>query len=174
MTSLTDKKKLIKIAIDRFLCWKLPEDFNPDGGISFKKRQFDTIGTNLFTAQQAKEMFEYALDTNALAKAEAAVVGDWEADHKDFYWEQGEHEGRKLGFESHVAFIKKLLAAKDREREETMQAHVDLGEALLDMYSQYCQDGHSFMSAGEGASCVLERYGYGSFDEIGRIITPTK
>jgi len=69
MTTLTNKMELIKIAVDRFLGWKLPDDFSPDGGISFKKGPFDTIGTNLFTAQQAQEMFEYVLDTNALAEA---------------------------------------------------------------------------------------------------------
>ena len=63
------------------------------------------------------------------------VVGDWEADHKDFYWEQGEHEGRKLGFESHVAFIKKLLAAKDRDIAEAYaqgwnEGQIDLSARL--------------------------------------------
>ena len=59
-----------------------------------------------------------------LTKAEAVVVGDWEADHKDFYWEQGAYEGRERGFESHVAFIKNLLAtereAGAREERETI------------------------------------------------------
>lgn len=60
--------------VDRFLGWKLPEDFNPDCGISFKREsdydhptygrnKFEPIGTNLFSAEQAKRMFEYALDS---------------------------------------------------------------------------------------------------------------
>ncbi len=58
--------------VDRFLGWKLPADFGPDGGISFKREsdyehpvfgrtKCEPVGTNLFHAGQAKEMFEYAV-----------------------------------------------------------------------------------------------------------------
>ena len=55
--------------VNRFLKWKLPEDFSPDGGINYNKIQYPPhtthtytpVGTNLFTADQAKEMFEYLL-----------------------------------------------------------------------------------------------------------------
>jgi hypothetical protein len=50
--------------VDRFLGWKLPEDFFPDAGVSFKAPQHHggwPTGTNLFHAGQAKEMFEYAV-----------------------------------------------------------------------------------------------------------------
>lgn len=54
--------------VDRFLCWKLPQDFAPDAGISFKAeynectphpRRHVPIGTNLFHAGQAKAMLEH-------------------------------------------------------------------------------------------------------------------
>lgn len=57
--------------VNRFLGWRLPENFYPDCGITFK--HIDTwggypnnwpIGTNLFTANQAKVMFEHALGIN--------------------------------------------------------------------------------------------------------------
>ena len=56
----------VKKMVDRFLSWKLPKDFSPDCGISFEKHKyanhlFEPIGTNLFTADQAKEMFEYCI-----------------------------------------------------------------------------------------------------------------
>lgn len=64
--------KLVTIEkmIDNFLSWKLPDDFYPDGGISFNKLgyrnnkhcTFHPIGTNLFTASQAKAMFEHCLE----------------------------------------------------------------------------------------------------------------
>lgn len=54
-----DEKKIDKI-VDRFLGWKLPEDFSPDCGISYKKIG-EPIGTNLFTASQAREMIKYIL-----------------------------------------------------------------------------------------------------------------
>jgi len=52
--------------VDRFLSWTLPKDFTPDGGISFDGRGDDEwnknktwpVGTNLFTAEQAKQMIE--------------------------------------------------------------------------------------------------------------------
>jgi len=118
MTSLTNKMELIKIAVDRFLGWKLPDDFNPDGGISFKKGLSDTIGTNLFTAQQAQEMFEYVLDTNALAKAETAVVGNWEAEFNNRFLDVY----TPSNVNDIINFITNLFAAKDREREEAIQS----------------------------------------------------
>ena len=58
--------------VNRFLGWKLPKDFAPDCGIEFhrigKPNQphygrlaYEPVGTNLFTADQAKAMFEYCL-----------------------------------------------------------------------------------------------------------------
>jgi hypothetical protein len=55
----------IKAMVDRFLTWKLPADFNPDGGISFDPTYTDfegrqirrePVGTNLLTAAQAEAM----------------------------------------------------------------------------------------------------------------------
>ena len=63
------EKNLIDKMVDRFLIWELPKDFCPDCGISFDGRKDDelnknktwTVGTNLLTAEQAKQMFEYCL-----------------------------------------------------------------------------------------------------------------
>lgn len=61
----------IKEIVDRFLAWKLPEDFNPDCGISFKKTfnedmpfgpmKYEPHGTNLFDAKQAESMIGHIL-----------------------------------------------------------------------------------------------------------------
>ena len=61
----------IKHMVSRFLQWKLPESFNPDGGISFQ-REFNThtafpskhepVGTNLFDATQADAMVRHMID----------------------------------------------------------------------------------------------------------------
>lgn len=61
----------IKEMTNRFLGWKLPSDFAPDCGISFKREsdykhpeygctKFEPVGTNLFTAEQAEAMLHYA------------------------------------------------------------------------------------------------------------------
>jgi hypothetical protein len=51
--------------VGRFLSWKLPSDFSPDSGISFKPWSDNPIhhptGTNLLNADQAKAMFGYVL-----------------------------------------------------------------------------------------------------------------
>jgi len=61
----------IKYMVNRFLAWRLPENFNPDGGISFKPNynehtahpmKHEPVGTNLFDATQAEEMIRYLVD----------------------------------------------------------------------------------------------------------------
>jgi hypothetical protein len=58
----------IKHMVDRFLGWKLPKDFSPDAGISYKNpynedsphyHTHGPIGTNLFTATQAEAMIRH-------------------------------------------------------------------------------------------------------------------
>ncbi len=60
----------IKHMVDRFLGWKLPQQFSPDGGITFERHYnngtheggtHEPSGTNLFDATQATEMVKYML-----------------------------------------------------------------------------------------------------------------
>lgn len=56
----------VEQAVNRFLGWKLPQNFSPDAFIGFDSLSALThnswpIGTNLLTAEQAKSMFEYCL-----------------------------------------------------------------------------------------------------------------
>ncbi len=66
----------IKIMVDRFLQWKLPSDFHPDGGVSFEQEynkeymaklgkppmKHEPVGTNLLTATQAEEMVRFMIE----------------------------------------------------------------------------------------------------------------
>lgn len=61
----------IKHMVDRFLAWKLPSDFSPDGGVSFKAAfnehtaypmKHEPVGTNLLTAQQAEAMIRHLIE----------------------------------------------------------------------------------------------------------------
>lgn len=61
----------IKHMVDRFLGWKLPDNFNPDGGISFEKTRnsgtphefkSEPSGTNLFDAAQTDAMVRYMVE----------------------------------------------------------------------------------------------------------------
>ncbi|MBX5206704.1 hypothetical protein [Rhizobium sp. NZLR11] len=62
----------VKHMVNRFLAWKLPADFNPDGGITLDKAYLNSLpasypgpsGTNLFSASQAEEMVRYMLEGN--------------------------------------------------------------------------------------------------------------
>lgn len=58
----------IKWMVGRFLAWKLPEDFNPDGGVSFTRMfnvntpwpsKAEPSGTNLLDARQAEAMIRH-------------------------------------------------------------------------------------------------------------------
>jgi hypothetical protein len=61
----------IKHMVNRFLAWRLPENFNPDGGISFKgtlnehtdfPMKNEPTGTNLFDAAQAEAMVRHMVE----------------------------------------------------------------------------------------------------------------
>lgn len=67
-SALTDEQ--VKHMADRFLSWRLPENFSPDGGVSFdpimnKGNQYESrrepTGTNLFDATQAVAMVRHML-----------------------------------------------------------------------------------------------------------------
>lgn len=61
----------IKKMTERFLSWKLPEDFSPDAGISFKAAfnentahpmKHEPVGTNLFSFTQAYAMVQHLVE----------------------------------------------------------------------------------------------------------------
>jgi len=61
----------IKQMAERFLAWKLPADFHPDAGITFKPEfnentaypmRHEPSGTNLFNYTQAEAMVRHMLD----------------------------------------------------------------------------------------------------------------
>lgn len=63
---MTDEQ--IKHMVNRFLGWKLPANFSPDGGISVKRPNYapnvawEPSGTNLLNADQADAMVRHLLD----------------------------------------------------------------------------------------------------------------
>lgn len=78
-------KPLIDQMVDRFLAWELPQDFRPDGGISFDPHRLGSprltpIGTNLLHAGQAKAMLEHVA-APLLARLE--VIRKWYDENKD-------------------------------------------------------------------------------------------
>ena len=66
---MTDEQ--IKHMVDRFLAWRLPDDFHPDNGISFEpignagtphEYKREPVGTNLLTATQAEAMVRHIIE----------------------------------------------------------------------------------------------------------------
>ena len=63
------KRTIPQEMVERFLSWPLPIGFSPDCGISFDGRGKDAmgyekqwpVGTNLFSAEQARNMLEYVV-----------------------------------------------------------------------------------------------------------------
>lgn len=80
------RERMVQEMVQRFLGWKLPSDFSPDGGITFEPEfnveymakqgkqpmRREPTGTNLFTADQAEAMVRFILDD--LAVQHEAVV----------------------------------------------------------------------------------------------------
>jgi len=64
-----DAPDAVKAMVERFLRWRLPENFNPDNGVSFKPPAEDRpnrlaewpTGTNLFDYTQAEGMVRHIL-----------------------------------------------------------------------------------------------------------------
>ncbi len=61
----------IKYLVNRFLAWRLPENFNPDAGIRFKREfnehtahpmKHQPTGTNLFDYTQATAMVRHMIE----------------------------------------------------------------------------------------------------------------
>lgn len=91
------QKPEVQAAVNRFLGWKLPADFAPDCGISFKREsdydhpvygrtKFEPIGTNLFTADQARAMLEHVLAGEA-PPVEGKAGGEVAANATDAAWD---------------------------------------------------------------------------------------
>lgn len=66
---MTDEQ--IKQMVERFLSWKLPENFNPDNGITFDpvmnrgtqyEMKRDPSGTNLLSSTQAEAMVRHMVE----------------------------------------------------------------------------------------------------------------
>ena len=93
----------IKHMVNRFLGWKLPENFSPDAGISFKAAfnehtahpmKHEPTGTNLFDAAQAEAMVRHMVGQLSLVgneliteRTRQTVAEGWTPEHDDEHCE---------------------------------------------------------------------------------------
>lgn len=74
----------IKHMVDRFLGWRLPENFNPDGGVSYKRPNYHPdvdarqllSGTNIFSADQADAMVRNMIEGMPSGGAHSPTLED--------------------------------------------------------------------------------------------------
>jgi len=128
----------IKKMVDRFLGWKLPEDFAPDCGISFKREsdyehpvygrtKFEPIGTNLFSADQARAMFEYVLH-DAISAAPAATAQP-DSEREELEAELAWH---KEALKRHVAKLEAVWEEVNRLRALTAPQDAQERDAIIE------------------------------------------
>jgi hypothetical protein len=121
----------IKHMVDRFLQWRLPENFNPDGGISFKKTfnentpypmKHEPVGTNLLDAMQAEEMIRYMVEGMPSERQQPAQ-------------EQGIESGEMLHRLSVVqlALLRNMrsIASSEEEAQKFYQTELEMAEQEL-------------------------------------------
>jgi hypothetical protein len=67
-----EAEQMASAMADFFCGWRLPDNFSPDAGITFKQYHPAAwpTGTNLFTHEQAKAMFRAAIDAAIAARKE--------------------------------------------------------------------------------------------------------
>jgi len=110
----------INLIVDRFLYWKLPQTFSPDCGISFDGRKPDEwnkskgwpVGTNLFTADEAKQMFQHCLAGSALGNGLLHLA--------------------VKELEAQLATERKAREAEEQSHIETESAHVMVNKELYE------------------------------------------
>ncbi|WP_292365131.1 hypothetical protein [Mesorhizobium sp.] len=82
----------IKYMVHRFLCWELPQGFNPDHGISYKNPvphlpNIRPMGTNLFDATQAEEMVRNMVAGMAKSPDETGWLIERGGSASPMYWQ---------------------------------------------------------------------------------------
>lgn len=119
--------------VARFLGWRLPENFNPDAGISFKVEfnegymasqgkppmKHVPTGTNLFDSRQAAEMVRYML--KGLPAAEPDTY-----EYAGFRYEVKRYNGRAVAM--HPQEGQHPAAAKDKHRRAALESFFQDGK----------------------------------------------
>lgn len=110
------KDEQIKHMVNRFLAWKLPANFAPDAGISFKAAfnehtahpmKHDPSGTNLFDAGQADAMVRHMVEG---VPSETAWLVEWPGDrHQPVRWWHPKH-GWTIDAGAAIRFARKVDA----------------------------------------------------------------
>ncbi|QIG76671.1 hypothetical protein EVC28_047 [Rhizobium phage RHph_I1_23] len=119
-------KDQIKHMVDRFLGWKLPENFRPDAGISFKAEynentpfpmKHEPSGTNLLDAVQAEAMVRHMVDG---LQAVASEVIEALHECEDYFDNKADSDCDQDGF---IPNKEMMLLSKVREAISSIEGH---------------------------------------------------
>ncbi|MEQ1938589.1 hypothetical protein ABMA46_10065 [Mesorhizobium sp. CN5-321] len=107
----------IEHMVQQFLRWKLPDDFNPDGGIQFVKQTdyghtFEPVGTNLFDYKQAKALVLHMLEGLSAVGADGQAVAELRQIEEMLDAGQGDDDGPQImpDFEPGMSTLAKVEA----------------------------------------------------------------
>lgn len=134
----------IKHMVDRFLGWRLPQDFRPDAGISFTRPTYHPSvdatpsGTNLLDATQTDAMVRYMLDgIPALVNGDNVADRAWLTAGGDFESKTGtelfrldiENHGKTaaflLGYDVQTARLAELAGKALARKVACRHRHID-------------------------------------------------
>lgn len=116
----------IKHMAERFLRWKLPENFRPDGGVSFERdynqntpwpARHEPTGTNLFDYNQAKDMVRFMAD--GLPGSEPAPSALVAEPGEPVAWRFRWRYPKPTEYLTHTTWVEtgSAIVAQERERE---------------------------------------------------------
>ncbi|WP_190241463.1 hypothetical protein [Rhizobium sp. N122] len=119
-------KDQIKHMVDRFLSWKLPENFRPDAGISFRAEynentphpmKHEPSGTNLLDAVQAEAMVRHMIEglTTAAPEVLEALL-----QCEDYFDNKADADCDQDGF---IPNKEMVLLSKVREAISSVEGH---------------------------------------------------
>lgn len=121
------KKSLIDKMVNAFLGWQLPKDFAPDCHVSFDREKAQTsphswpVGTNIFTAEQARQMFEHAVGQDDLTLAGETLVQACHGASVAAGWWTDLETGEPMVNRPHIVGEKLMLIVS--EVSEAMEGH---------------------------------------------------
>jgi NTP pyrophosphatase (non-canonical NTP hydrolase) len=127
------KKQMIDAMVNAFLGWPLPKDFHPDCHINFDREKAQAtphswpVGTNLLTADHARQMFEHAFSQvtpgpiEDIKRAGGVLVDYCHGASKAAGWWNDLQTGAPLIERPHVVGEKLMLVVS--EVSEAMEGH---------------------------------------------------
>jgi DNA repair exonuclease SbcCD ATPase subunit len=151
----TPRGDMLAEMVNRFLGWKLPEDFSPDCGISFKRRfnehtahpmKNEPIGTNLLDAIQTKAMLEHVAGP-ALTELQGALDSINEILIK--------HQGLLHDARRENAALRTQLEEARAEKDGLWSANLDMTAAIGHLSAEF---GHPALEGDDPLPMLVVKY----------------